>query len=91
MAQILGYPTHASYITEVHLVFTNSNQSRMNTLCSPSVLVLTSVDWFVFQMRMSGTAEAVSKFLTDLAAKLKALGDEDRELFLKMKEEEVRE
>lgn len=42
-------------------------------------------------MRMSGTAEAVSKFLTDLASKLKTLGEEEREIFLQMKEEEVSE
>ena len=39
---------------------------------------------------MSGTAEAVSKFLKDLASKLKTLGEEERAVFLKLKEEEVR-
>lgn len=55
-ADFLGYPTHASFITE---------------------------------MRLAKTATNVKSFLTDLAAKLKDLWAEEKQLLLQYKEDEV--
>ncbi|XP_078599822.1 thimet oligopeptidase-like [Branchiostoma floridae x Branchiostoma japonicum] len=54
-ASLLGYPTHAAFITE---------------------------------MRMSKTDKAVASFLSELGEKMKPLGKEEMEIFLKYKKEE---
>ena len=44
---------------------------------------------FVLEMRMAKDPEKVSKFLLDLAERLKPLQDEEMKLFLQYKEEDV--
>lgn len=45
---------------------------------------------FILDMRMAKIPEAVSSFLTELAKKLKPLGEEEIKLFLEYKKEEVK-